>query len=141
ITGGSDLAEPFDIAGNTIQPGMVVCIDPDHPGQLKSSTKAYDRTVAGVVSGAGGISAGMVMGQHGTLADGKHPVAMSGRVYVWCDASTGPIHAGDLLTTSEVAGCAMNAHDNSRATGSTIGKAMSRLETGRGLVLVLVNLQ
>jgi len=66
---------------------------------------------------------------------------MTGRVYVWADASNGPITPGDLLTTSTTPGQAMKATDPSRSFGATIGKAMTGLEKGRGLVLVLVNLQ
>lgn len=143
ITGGSDLSEQFDIkAGReTLQPGMLVCIDSEHPGQLITSTKAYDRTVAGVMSGAGGVKPGMLMGQQGTAADGKHPVALSGRVYCEADASNGPIHPGDLLTTSNTPGHAMKVTDYPKAQGAIIGKAMSSLDKGQGLVLVLVSLQ
>jgi hypothetical protein len=36
ITGGSDLAEPFATDEQaTIEPGMVVTIDPVHPGQAR----------------------------------------------------------------------------------------------------------
>ena len=35
----------------------------------------------------------------------------------------------------------MKAIDRDRASGSIIGKAMTGLSTGKGLVLVLVNLQ
>jgi len=143
ITGGSDLSEQFNIkAGReTLQPGTIVCIDSEHPGQLVTSTKAYDRTVAGVMSGAGGVKPGMLMGQQGTAADGRHPVALSGRVYCQADASNGPIHPGDLLTTSDVPGHAMRVTDYHQAQGSVIGKAMSSLDQGKGLVLVLVSLQ
>jgi len=48
---------------------------------------------------------------------------------------------GDLLTTSDTPGHAMRATDRTRAYGATIGKAMSSLKDGRGLVLVLVSLQ
>jgi len=143
ITGGSDLSEQFDIkAGNRIlEPGTLVCIDPNHPGQLITSTKAYDRTVAGVMSGAGGVKPGMLMGQQGTAADGKHPVALTGRVYCAADSSNGAIHPGDLLTTSDKPGHAMKVTDYDKAHGAIIGKAMSSLEKGEGLVLVLVSLQ
>jgi len=145
ITGGSDLSEQFDVneihEGTGIEPGMVVSIDPSKPGELRISTDAYDRTVAGVVSGAGGVKPGMLMGQTGTLADGKHPVALSGRVYCWCDASAGTIRPGDLLTTADRPGHAMKATDQARAQGAIIGKAMTSLDDGQGLVLVLVSLQ
>jgi hypothetical protein len=141
ITGGSDLSERFDIAGPNIEPGYTVCIDPEAPGRLVVSTLPYDRTVAGVVSGAGGVNPGMLMGQEGTPADGRWPVALTGRVWVWCDASAAPIEPGDLLTTSAVAGHAMNAVDGPAARGSVLGKAMTALPGGRGLVLALVALQ
>lgn len=142
ITGGSDLAEPFEIVNaDDIQPGMVVAIDPDNPGQLRLATAAYDRTVAGVVSGAGGINPGLVMQQEGSLMAGSHPVALSGRVYVYADAGNGAIVPGDLLTTSAVPGHAMKVIDYDRAQGAILGKAMSKLEKGTGLVLVLVTLQ
>ncbi|HOA72758.1 MAG TPA: hypothetical protein PL151_10210 [Phycisphaerae bacterium] len=144
ITGGSDLSEQFNIvpAGEVeAVPGMVVCIHPQRPGELVVSSKAYDRTVAGVVSGAGGVKPGMLMGQKGTAADGHAPVALTGRVYVLCDASTGAIEPGDLLTTSAVPGHAMKVTDHGKAQGAVLGKAMSSLAEGRGLVLVLVSLQ
>lgn len=142
ITGGSDLSERFDISGDELQPGTVVVIDPDRPGQLKPSTMAYDHKVAGVISGAGGVATGMTMSQTGTAADGKHAVALTGRVYCMVDAASGAIEPGDLLTTSDVSGHAMRAADSARAGGAVIGKAMTRLASGeRGLVLVLVNLQ
>ena len=143
ITGGADLSEQFEIkaANETPQPGMIVCIDPETPGQLITSSKAYDRTVAGVMSGAGGVKPGMLMGQQGTAADGKHPVALTGRVYCEADASNGPIHPGDLLTTSNTPGHAMRVTDYPKAHGAIIGKAMSSLDKGQGLVLVLVSLQ
>lgn len=143
ITGGSDLSEQFDINANVAppQPGMVVCIDPANPGQLLPSTRAYDRTVAGVISGAGGVKPGMLMGQRGTVADGRHPVALTGRVFCLVDAANGAIQPGDLLTTAATPGHAMKVTDHRRAQGAIIGKAMTSLEKGRGLVLVLVSLQ
>src|SRR5690606_9095520 len=122
-------------------PGMVVSIDPEKPGALKISTEKNDTKVAGIVSGAGGVDTGMVMGQKGTVADGKHPVALTGRVYCYVDASKGEIKPGDLLTTSDTPGHAMKVEDPSKASGAIIGKAMTGLEEGKkGLVLVLVNL-
>jgi len=140
ITGGSDLSEGFSIEG-PVEPGMTVCIDPDHPGNLSLSTRARDKTVAGVVSGAGGVRPGLVMGQQGTTVDGPVPVALSGRVWVRCVDQNGPIVPGDLLTTSDVAGHAMRAGDLDAARGAILGKAMTSLESGAGLVLVLVTLQ
>ena len=150
ITGGADFAENFEVNEATessevvmlkVEPGMVVSIDAEHPGKLTLSARAYDSQVAGVVSGAGGVKPGMVMSQEGTLADGKFPVALTGRVYCWVDAAYGTIKPGDLLTTSSTPGHAMKATDRERAQGAIIGKAMTNLKEGKGLVLVLVNLQ
>jgi len=140
ITGGADLAERFDV-GAGAKPGMVVEIDPDRPGKLRVARGAYNRRVAGVVSGAGGVEAGMI------LADlpgdeGSRPVALSGRVWVYCDATERAIEPGDLLTTSATPGHAMAVDDYQRANGATLGKAMTALPKGKtGMVLVLVNLQ
>jgi hypothetical protein len=143
ILGGSDLSEKFDVGGadDEIEPGTVVSIDPAHEGRLQPSSTPYDRRVAGVISGAGGVKPGMLMGQDGSVASGKLPVALTGRVYCRATASNGSIVPGDLLTTSSVPGLCMRVDDPSRAQGAILGKAMGSLEKGEGLVLVLVGLQ
>jgi hypothetical protein len=140
ITGGSDLAEPFSMAEEAIEPGMVVTIDPAHPGQLRRANHTYDRTVAGIVSGANGLKPGLTMTSQAG-AHGSRPVALTGRVYVFADATRDPIQPGDLLTTADSPGHAMKVTDYARAQGAILGKAMSALPAGRGLVLVLVSLQ
>jgi len=140
ITGGGDLVEGFESSEGKLEPGTVVVIDAERAGQLKSSSSAYDRKVAGVISGAGGINHGIQMGQDGVM-DGENLVAMTGRVYVKCSAENGAIQPGDLLTTADITGHAMRADDVSRSFGAVIGKAMTSLEDETGLVLVLVNLQ
>ena len=138
ITGGADLSEQFEIRGTgaTLQPlaGMVVSIDPERPGKLIISSKAYDRQVAGIISGAGGIVPGMLMSQTDSAADGEFPVALTGRVYVMADASSDPIQPGDLLTTANTHGHAMKVTDYEKAQGAILGKAMSVLDGGQGLV-------
>jgi hypothetical protein len=146
VTGGSDIAEPFDVAPapeGDVTPGMIVSIDPAHVGKMRVSAAAYDRTVAGVISGAGEVGTGLVLHQEGMpAADGQHPIALSGRVWVLVDADAGgAVRPGDLITTSATAGHGMKASDEARRPGAVIGKAMSTLESGKGLVLVLVNLQ
>ncbi len=141
IRGGSDLSENFDVNSDIAAvPGMVVSIDPANPGKLAVSRENYDTKVAGIISGAGGLNTGMTMGQQGhSMANGEHPVALTGRVYCFVDADIAPVRPGDLLTTSTTPGHAMKA-DPAQSMGSTIGKAMTALESGKGLVLVLVNL-
>jgi hypothetical protein len=142
IEGGSDLAEPFKFTSgkDEIPQGAVMVIDEQNPGQLKMSDESYDTHVAGVVSGANGINPGIQMQQQGLLEGGKN-VALTGRVYVQADASNGPIKPGDLLTTSDLPGHAMKVTDHARAAGAILGKAMTGLSEGKGMVLVLVTLQ
>ncbi len=139
ITGGSDFAEPFPIK-QTLAVGSVVVIDENNPGQLIESTLPYDKKVAGIVSGAGGIQPGLTLKQEGVM-EGSQNIALSGRVYVLATTENGAIKPGDRLTTSSLAGHAMKATDSNQWDGAVIGKAMSGLENGEGLVLVLVNLQ
>ena len=145
IVGGSDVAEPYEVApvgGVKPIPGMVVVMDEAHTGQMKVATQAYDSTVGGIISGANGINPGITLTQKGTVADGSMPVASVGRVWCWCDAdANGPIKLGSLLTTSDTPGYAMRVTDFGRGNGATIGKAMSTLTSGKGLVLVLVSLK
>lgn len=141
IRGGADLAEPFNISvNNKSVPGAVVVIDDQNPGQLKISERPYDTHVAGVISGAKGVNPGIQMHQQGLLEGGKN-VALTGRVYVQADASNGEIRPGDLLTTSSTPGYAMRVSDHARAAGAILGKAMTGLNQGQGMVLVLVTLQ
>jgi hypothetical protein len=142
IRGGSDLAEPFKItSGKDETPdGSVVVIDEENPGHLKMSSQPYDTRVAGILSGANGVHPGIQMQQQGLL-EGDRNVALTGRVYVQADASNGPIRPGDLLTTSSTPGRAMKVTDHVRAQGAILGKAMSGLAEGNGMVLVLVTLQ
>ncbi len=141
LTGGSDVAEPFEMTDGQVLPsGALVVIDADNPGRLRLADSPYDARVAGVVSGAGGVNPGITLSQK-EVSEGGQNVAISGRVYCLADASYGPIKPGDLLTTSPTKGHAMVASDRNRAYGSVIGKAMSALDSGTGLVLILVSLQ
>jgi hypothetical protein len=139
IRGGCDLAEPFPMQ-DEIERGSVVVIDSEHPGQLKLSARAYDTRVAGIVSGGNGINPGIALHQEGALESGQN-VALTGRVYAQADAAFGAINPGDLLTTSDTPGHAMKVTDHAKAQGAILGKAMSSLKEGKGMVLVLVTLQ
>lgn len=139
IKGGSDIAEPFESA-SPLEAGSVVVIDEATPGRLKQSDHAYDRKVAGIVSGGGGVNTGLTLIQ--LAGDGpRNSVALSGRAYALADTSSGPISPGDFLTTSAVPGHAMKAANLRRARGAILGKAMTPLKAKNGVVLVLVGLQ
>jgi hypothetical protein len=140
ITGGADIAEPFKMSGQDLPKGSVVVIDEANPGHLRLSESAYDTRVAGIISGANGVNPGISLSQQGVM-EGDQDVALSGRVYVQADASNGAIKPGDLLTTSATPGHAMKVTEHGKAQGAILGKAMTALAEGKGMVLVLVTLQ
>ena len=135
----SDFAEDFAVDGSdAIEPGTVVVLDGN--GVLRASDESYDKKVAGVVSGAGDYRPGIILDRH-TVSPGRLPVALVGKVYCKVDTAFGAIEVGDLLTTSPTPGHAMKATDQLKAFGSVIGKAMRPLESGRGLIPILIALQ
>jgi hypothetical protein len=69
------------------------------------------------------------------------PIALIGKVYCKVDANYGAIEVGDLLTTSPTLGHAMKAVDPIKAFGSVIGKALRPLDSGEGLIPILIALQ
>src|SRR5205807_9261992 len=119
IRGGADVSEPFEFSSGKIVPGSVVIIDEAQPGKLKLSARAYDTRVAGIVSGANGVSPGISLYQDGVLEGGQN-VALTGRVYVLADATANAIKAGDLLTTSNLPGHAMKVTDHAQAQGAIL---------------------
>jgi hypothetical protein len=134
-TGAADFAERFDtdcIA--PANPGTVMVIG--DCGRLEPSRAAYDKRVAGVVSGAGGLWPGMIL--NGSNSDGGAVIALVGKVYCKVDAQYGAIEVGDMLTASETPGHAMKA-DPARAVGAVIGKALNCWRSGRGLIPILIS--
>ncbi|MCX6693020.1 MAG: hypothetical protein NT074_00455 [Methanomicrobiales archaeon] len=113
--------------------GTVLIIGED--SRLARSETAYDTRVAGIVSTKPGLTLG---GDEENNADNAL-IAVAGRVPCNVDASNGPIHPGDLLTTSNTPGYAMKAADPK--IGTILGKAMGTLESGTGTIEVIVTLQ
>jgi len=138
----ADCAEFFDLGLDTwnVQPGSVMVVDDE--GRLRPCAKEYDARVAGVVSGAGTYRPALLLDRRpGATEEGRAPLALVGKVWVLADASLRPVRTGDLLTTSCTPGHAMAAADVARRPGAVIGKALGPLDTGRGLVPMLVSLQ
>lgn len=132
----ADCAEEFDCAaGSRLDPGAVVVLDDD--GGVRRATHPYDRRVAGVVSGAGAYRPAIVLDRRRGDRT-RVPVAMMGKVFCCVDAGYTPVRVGDLLTTSATPGHAMTATDLTRVTGAVVGKALRPLQTGTGLVPILV---
>ena len=109
-------------------------------GKLCRSERPYDRTAVGVISGAGNLRPGIVLGRR-PGRQRRYSLAVAGKVNCKVDASGGPIEVGDLLTTSSRPGHAMKASDVTRSFGAVLGKALASFHEGVGLVPMLVALQ
>jgi hypothetical protein len=135
----ADCAEEFDIRPElTAEPGTVVVFS--HDGMVEPTDQAYDKRVAGVISGAGDYSPAIVLDRrrsHGPRVS----VALLGKVYCKVDARYASVDVGDLLTTSPTSGHAMKACDPFKAFGAVIGKALGSLVSGQGVIPILVALQ
>ena len=131
-----DVAENFAWATMSAKPpriGDVVIVDPQHDESLAVTSRPYDSTVAGVISG----TPGFVLG-----ADLKgQTIALVGRVPTHVTVENGPIRRGDLLVTSSSPGYAMRGDPDKIRSGMVIGKALGELEEGEGTIVALVNLQ
>jgi hypothetical protein len=133
----ADCAEDFDVADDalTVEPGTVLTIN--EQGELTTAAVPYDSRLAGIVSGAGDLRPAIVL--HRIVARKRRvPVALLGKVGCKVDASYASVGAGDLLTTSATPGYAMKAVSRRRAVGAILGKALTDLKTGQGIIPVLV---
>ncbi len=113
---------------DAVEPGDVLVLDRERPGQLRKGNTASDPAVAGIVAG-----------EPGSVYDGRAPIALSGVVLCKVDAGYGAIRVGDLLTASPTPGHAMRAQE--ALPGTIVGKAVEPLEAGTGLIPVLVMLR
>jgi hypothetical protein len=145
LTGTNIQAQYQDVAEwvpstEDLAPGTVVVIDPSIDNTVVKSTRAYDMTVAGVVSAQPGIILG-------TGSASKEQIATTGRVRVKVDATAVPIRIGDLLVTSDKPGMAMKSLPIEMGgaalhrPGTIVGKALEALPGGEGEILVLLSLQ
>jgi hypothetical protein len=136
----ADIAEDFDLESDpaNAEPGTVLIIAPS--GKLAACTEPYDTRVAGVVSGAGDLKAAIVL-QRLKHRPNRSPLALVGKTLCKVDAAFGQVAAGDLLTTSAHPGHAMKVADRAGAVGAILGKALRPLDSGCGLVPILVSLR
>lgn len=134
-----DIAE-WVSTSEPLGPGTVVVVDIAGDNSVSTSTRAYQTSVAGVVSAQPGLTLGVA-------GDSKAKVATTGRVKVRVDATRGPIAPGDLLVTSDEPGTAMRSQTidvggfKIHRPGTILGKALEPLSAGKGEILVLLTLQ
>ena len=136
----ADCAEDFDVADlGCAEPGTVMSLDDS--GSLVPCWQAFDKRVAGVVSGAGTYKPAIVLDQQRDRAN-RAPIALLGKVYCKVDALQHAIEIGDLLTTSATPGHAMKATAWPAAFGAVIGKALQPLAVGQcAQIPILIALQ
>jgi hypothetical protein len=137
---GGDYAESVDVSGKRkgYAPGDVLILTQNGNSDVTKSNQAYSRLVAGIFSTKPGA-----IGRRQAVPKSldEVPMAMIGIVPTKVSAENGPIHRGDLLVTSSTAGYAMKGTDMSKMLGAVLGKAMGSLESGKGVIEVLVTLQ
>lgn len=137
---GGDYAEAVETSGSktAYEPGDVLVISAESDKDVQKSRKAYSTSVVGVYATKPGV-----VGKREALSKVSDdiPMAMVGIVPTKVTAENGSIHRGDLLVTSSRPGYAMKGTDRSRMLGAVIGKALGNLDSGAGVVEVVVTLQ
>jgi hypothetical protein len=137
---GGDYAESVDVTGDrkSYAAGDVLVIDPNNSGKFLKSAEPYLTAVLGIYSTKPGA---VGRRQLTPKSSDEVPMAMIGIVPTKVSAENGAIKPGDLLVTSSTPGYAMLGTDRSRLVGAIIGKAMGRLDSGKGVIEVGVTLQ
>jgi len=96
--------------------------------------------VLGVISTEPGLTLGSSGNEEIDGNEGEMPLAVIGVVPCKVSAENGAIRPGDLLTTSGTPGYAMRAGEDP-PQGAVLGKALEGLESGVGVIQILVTLQ
>jgi hypothetical protein len=131
-----------DVAGDRTkyEPGDVLVIGADSGSDVAKSSEPYSTLVVGVYSTKPGV-VGRRQTTDQKTSKTEVPMAMVGIVPTKVSAENGPIKRGDLLVTSSTSGYAMKGTDRSLLTGAVIGKALGSLDSGTGVIEVVVTLQ
>ena len=138
---GGDYAEAVDVSGDKsgYEPGDIIVLDPKSAHHFLLSSTPYSKLVAGIYSTKPGY-VGRRQQTDPKLAD-EIPMAMVGIVPTKVTSENGPVEIGDLLVTSSRTGYAMKGTDRTKMLGAVVGKAMGSLNSGTGVIEVLVTLQ
>jgi hypothetical protein len=141
-TFGGDYAESVDVAADKsgYEPGDIIVIDRHAHGKFLKSDRPYLKMVAGIYSTKPGL-VGRRLGSDPTAETTEIPMALIGIVPTKVSAENGPIEDGDLLVTSSTPGVAMKGTDPARMMGAVVGKALNSLDSGTGIIEVLIRVQ
>jgi subtilisin family serine protease len=145
-TGSADVAEWVPVS-EPVEPGDVLELDPENPGHYRKSRGPCSTLVAGVVS----TKPGFVLGTNPSTLDlGPSTVdygpwtvdsallALIGIVPMKVTDEGGPIEPGDLLTTSSSPGYGMKWNQEDGTACGLVGKALEPLDSGTGVIQVLL---
>ncbi|MFH0923963.1 MAG: hypothetical protein V1825_04485 [Candidatus Falkowbacteria bacterium] len=134
---GCDIAERYQTSDNNslIEPGDLVVLDKDNEMSIKKSDKAYSAMVIGVIS----TNPNLTMGTFKYSNDKDYPpVALLGRVPTKVIVENGSIEIGDNIVSSSKPGYGMRCDDYDKCKGAIIGKALQKLDSGEGIIEVLI---
>lgn len=139
---GADLAEAFDVEGNTsdYEPGEILVISTDTDRTVEKSSKPYSTLVAGVYA----TKPGVLLTEENIDSEliGKVPMGVVGVIPTKVCLEGGKIKRGDLLVTSSKSGVAMKANPKKVRIGQVIGKALQDYDHNSiGKIKVLVNIK
>lgn len=136
----ADVAEDFDVCSAEVaEPGTVMVLEGD--GQLHPSTRRNDSRVVGVVAGGGEFKPGMILDRKPSDEEVRAPISIMGKTSVKAVTENGAIKVGELLTSSSTSGRATSVGRAPVPTGAVIGKALTPLAKGTGMVDMLVTLR
>lgn len=130
-----DFAKSMQVS-QAVEAGDVLVVDRNNPDWLRPADTAADAAVVGVVAAEPGVILGESKETSHKNQPANAPVAISGIVQCKVDAGYGAIQIGDLLTTSATPGYAMRAQNP--APGTVIGKALQPLDTGTGVIRIII---
>lgn len=160
--GGADFAEivKVEAGAGSVEPGDVLVIDRNARRGFARSTSARSTLVAGVYSTQPGVLASnrdwdeLERSLNGHSGEGEAPstpvlelarqideipLAVVGIVPCKVSAENGPIAVGDLLVTAATPGHAMRGTDI--GFGMVLGKALEPLNSGTGVIEIMVQSQ
>lgn len=141
VLSGGDYAESVDVTGKrtAFEPGDLLVIDPKTHGHFQKSSTPYCSLIGGVYATKPGVTGRRQ--PRGKPQEEEVPMAMVGIVPTKVSTENGPIHDGDLLVSSSTPGYAMKGTDRNKLTGAILGKALGAIESGSGVIEVLISLQ
>jgi hypothetical protein len=140
--GGADFAESVAVTESRelYEAGDAMIIDSGSRRTVTRSASPYSTMVAGIYSTKPGVVASPYAVDDPRLG-AEIPLAVVGIVPCKVTSENGAIGPGDLLVTSSLPGHAMKGTDRARMLGAIVGKALEPLDSGTGVILVLVTLQ